>query len=311
MAIKVITTLAENHYFYGVAALLNSIIRNGTYVDLIIVGYRGELPSWLPATTSADGKVFFEMDCGLRVELVEIEGSLHMVHEKPKWFRYLTEVLAPDADEYFFFDSDITVNQRMSFFGEWVRQGVAICEDVNYDMSATHPIRLQWAQLAEKEGKAIRNILSRYYNSGFLGWTRSTRRFVVDWDECSSILSKLSGDMTKFRVYDRSYVVLTTNQDSLNVAAMTTDCPISTIGPEGMGFHYGFNLMHHPLGGAKPWKRKFLLDFFKGRPPRYADLLFWENMLDGELRPYSKCKVRYKLVVISVLKFLARFYARR
>lgn len=131
-------------------------------------------------------------------------GDLHMVHEKPKWFRYFTEVIEPNADEYFFFDSDIVIVNRMSFFGEWVKQGVAICEDINYSMSRNHPIRMQWKGFANEEGLQVVSELDWYYNSGFLGWTKDTKGFLSEWEKCFGILAKRSGDMKKFRVHDRS-----------------------------------------------------------------------------------------------------------
>ncbi|MCX2481165.1 hypothetical protein OQY15_18820 [Pedobacter sp. MC2016-15] len=307
---KVITTLAEKDYFLGVAALVNSIVKHGKYVDKIVVGYRGSLPGWLPALTKSAFGQSVVLQSGLELDFVEVQGGLHMVHEKPKWFRYLTEVLEPGADEYFFFDSDIIVMNRMAFFGEWVKEGVALCEDVNYDMSLTHPIRKQWAKLAAENGKVVRNQLSRYYNSGFLGWTKETASFVVEWDECCQILSRISGDMTKFRVNDRTKTVLSANQDSLNVAAMVTDCPISVIGPEAMGFHYGLSLMQHPLG-PKPWKRKFGKDFFLGIPVREADVAFWKAVNDGELKPYPSSRIKNRLFVMKFFKFMGRMYSRR
>jgi hypothetical protein len=98
----VITTLAENKYFYGVSALINSIIKHGTYANKIIVGYRGDLPKWLPKLKSNNRGKHIELKGGLIVEFVEVDGDLHMVHEKPKWFYYLTFNLEPDAEEYFF-----------------------------------------------------------------------------------------------------------------------------------------------------------------------------------------------------------------
>ena len=152
----VFTTLAEKKYFLGVSALINSIIENGTYANKIVIGYRGELPNWLPKLESSkNGRSFFIES--LEVEFVEVKGGLHMVHEKPTWFKYLTFELEPDAEEYFFFDSDITVINRMDFFGEWVKQGVAICEDINYDMSSTHPVRKQWAKIVESKGRINKN----------------------------------------------------------------------------------------------------------------------------------------------------------
>jgi len=306
----VFTTLAEKDYFLGVAALVNSMVNHGTYGDKLIVGYRGDLPAWLPKLSpSKNGQSFFLKD-NFEIELVLVVGNLHMVHEKPKWFRHLTEVLEPDADEYFFFDSDIIIINRMSFYGEWVKQGVALCEDVNYDMGLTHPIRKQWLQICKDNGLTVTNQLSRYFNSGFLGWSRETASFVVEWDECCQIMGRLAGDMTKFRVSDRTSTVLSANQDSLNVTAMTTACPISVIGPAAMGFHHGIKLMQHPLG-PKPWKRKFGKEFLYGRPPRPSDISFWKALRNSELKPFSDGYVRRKIALVKFYNFLAKFYATK
>jgi len=103
---------------------------------------------------------------------------------------------------------------------------------------------------------------------------------------------------------------LSANQDSLNVAAMVTDCPISVIGPEAMGFHYGLPLMQHPLG-PKPWKRQFGKDFFRGVAVRESDVAFWKAVNDGELQPYTNSRIKNRLFVMKFFKFLSRFYTRR
>lgn len=303
----VFTTLAEKKYFYGVAALINSIIKHGTYADKIVVGYRGELPSWLPKLEKSKNGLALTLDNGFIIDFVELEGDLHMVHEKPRWFYHLSTVLEPEANEYFFFDSDIILINRMSFFGEWVKQGVALCEDVNYDMSVNHPIRKQWIQLANRNNYVINTIPTRYYNSGFLGWTRETMPFISDWNNCSKILMEVAGDLKKFRVNDRTNVVLSANQDSLNLAVMVTNSNVSTIGPAAMGFHYGIKLMLHPLG-HKPWNVSFISHIFNGIAPRPADLEFWKNVNSKHLKPYSDFKVKSKIFAIKCLKVTTRFF---
>jgi hypothetical protein len=306
----VFTTLAEKKYFNGVAALVNSMIKNGTYADKIIVGYRGDLPKWLPKLSDNNRGKYIKLEQGLIVEFIELQGDLHMVHEKPKWFHYLSHVLEPDAEEYFFFDSDIIIVNRMSFFGEWVKQGVAICEDVNYDMSASNPIRKQWINLATENNRTIVNNFSRYYNSGFLGWRKDSKKFIDDWLECSKIMNEISGDLKQFRVSDRTSVVLSANQDSLNMAAMVTFSELSIIGPEAMGFHYGLSLMLHPLG-KKPWDINFTKRFFTGIKPRSGDLGFWQHVNSKVFKPYSNLTVSWKLFWIKVYRFLSRFYGTK
>lgn len=305
----VFTTLAENKYFYGVSALINSIVKNGVYADKIVVGYRGDLPQWLPRLIKSKNGKSLILKNGFIIDFVELQGDLHMVHEKPKWFNHLTNVLEPEASEYFFFDSDIVLINRMSFFGEWVRQGIAICEDVNYDMSVNHPIRKQWINLVKANNFSIRTLPSRYYNSGFLGWTKETIQFIKDWNDCSEILMEIAGDLKQFRVNDRTNVVLSANQDSLNMAVMMTEVEVSTIGPEAMGFNNGLSLMLHPLG-PKPWDINFVMYFFRGISPRYADVEFWKHVNSSELKPFSEFYVRKKVFIIKSCKLLSRFYSK-
>ncbi|MEO6722058.1 MAG: hypothetical protein ABIN67_16955 [Ferruginibacter sp.] len=307
---KILTSLAENHYFLGLAALINSVVKNGSYIDKIVIGYRGTLPTWLPPLqVTKKGHSCF-LKSGLEMELILLKNNFHMVHEKPRWFKHLTEVLEPDATEFFFFDSDIVVINRMSFFGEWVKEGIALCEDVNNDMNNNHPIRKQWATMAAEDGCTVNNkCIDRYYNSGFLGWSRDHAGFIDDWVRSFTILSKKSGDMTQFRVHDRTHTVLSANQDSLNLAAMITAMPVSTIGPEAMGFRYGLSLMSHPIGD-KPWKRSFIKDFLLGIPPRMSDVIFWENVCGPELNPFSLSTARRNIILCKSLRGLARFYKR-
>ncbi len=307
---RVLTTLVENHYFLGFSALLNSLVDHGGCIDKVIAGYRYDLPTWLPPLTERNGIQTFTLPSGIVVDLVKLDGDgLHMVHEKPAWCLNVQENLAPEADEYYFFDSDITIDNRMSFYSEWLEEGVAICGDVNFVFDATHPARKKWAKAAEAAGHRIVNNIDSYYNSGFLGWRNDQKQFIHDWMEASRILSAYSGDMKQFRVHDRTYMVLSTNQDGLNLAIMITEEPISLVGPDGMGFTFGMQLMQHPIG-KKPWKRNFILDFIKGYPPRKGDLTFWKAANGSELAPYSAFTVRRKVVTVKLLKLFARFYQR-
>jgi hypothetical protein len=292
------------------AALLNSVVKHGTYVDRVIVGYRGPLPNWLPALNdTAKGKIC-TLNSGLTVEFIELKSDLHMVHEKPQWLKLVNEVFAPGADEYFFFDSDIIVLNRMPFFGEWVKQGVGLCEDINYDMSANHPVRKQWATYANENGLQVNKNLDRYYNSGFLAWSTSNSKFIDEWFKCFNILAEKVGDVKTYRLFkDRTYTVLSANQDALNLAAMITNQPLSTIGPGAMGFHYGTRIMAHPVL-EKPWDKNFLIDFFLGKPPRTGDLHFWQNVNGSQLKPVSAFKANYKIALCKMLKFFGRFYAK-
>ena len=73
---KILTTLAEKHYFIGLAALVNSVVKHGPYVDKIIVGYRGVLPAWLPELKSSERGKSAILKCGIELEFIEIVGDL-------------------------------------------------------------------------------------------------------------------------------------------------------------------------------------------------------------------------------------------
>ncbi len=306
---KILTTLAERDYFLGLAALLNSMVHYGTYVDKVLVGYRGELPEWLPPLRVSTHGVTFTAGGNLVVELVELSGSKHMVHEKPKWFAHVCNVLAPDAEEYFFFDSDIVINSRMSFYGEWVAEGVGVCGDVNFDFDPQHPIRQKWARLAEQAGATVRNQIYGFYNSGFLAWRQEDKQFIEDWNRAFSILAPESGDMKQFRVFDRTAIVQSTNQDSFNLAMMITEVPLSIIGPGAMSFTNGMHLMYHPIG-PKPWKRNFTKDFISGSAPRPADIEFWRYVNGKVLQPLPQANANRMLWWCRALRWMGRFYHR-
>ena len=308
---KIATSLAEKHYFYGLSALINSMIKNGTYFDKLVVGYRGKLPSWLPTLNESKNGKSFKTSKGFEVELVQVTGDFHMVHEKPNWLNHLVTTLEPGADEYCFFDSDLIILNRMTFFGEWLNKGVALCEDVNGDMPDNHPIRLEWKRLAEERGLDIKNSTAKYYNSGFIGWNKANNAFIKDWVQSFNILAEIAGNLKRGRIYDRSHTVLTANQDSLNVAYMITGCKLSTMGKEAMGFDYGLRLMSHPIGTRKPWKRNYFIEFLTGRPPGRVDLDFWYNVNSNEVKPYSTGYVTYNIWVCKFLKLLSRFYGVR
>ena len=308
---KIATSLVEKSYFYGLSALVNSMVKFGTYFDKIVVGYRGKLPAWLPALSPSKNGCSFKTSKGFEVEFVEIDGGYNMVHEKPNWLNHLVNDLEPGAEEYCFFDSDLIILNRMSFFGEWIKKGVALCEDINGDMADNHPIRLEWKRLATAQGLEIRNTTSRYYNSGFIGWRNGDSEFVREWLKCFNILKEIAGNLKAARPQDRTFTVLTANQDSLNVTYMITNCSLSTIGKDAMGFDYGMKLMAHPIGKRKPWRRKYIREFLAGYPPEAVDLHYWKAAISADLKPYSRFHVQYKITICKALKALSRFYARQ
>ncbi|MEO6229335.1 MAG: hypothetical protein ABJB11_03965 [Ferruginibacter sp.] len=310
---KIATSLADNTFFYGLSALINSMIKYGTYFDKFVVGYKGALPTWLPALSETKNGRSFKTSKGFEVEFVEITGDLNMVHEKPNWLYHLNTNLEPSAEEYCFFDSDLIILNRMTFFGEWIQKGVALCEDINGDMPDNYPIRLEWKKIALERGMEIKNKTEKYYNSGFVGWNKANADFIKDWVKCFDILAEFAGNLKRARSYDRTYPVNSANQDSLNVAYMITSCNLSTIGPEAMGFKYGLKLMAHPIGKNKdkPWERNYFIEFLKGRPPRSADLSFWHFANSKELKPYPQLFVRYKIFICKLLKGLSRFYGQK
>src|SRR5262245_9030059 len=103
-----ITTLFEEEYHYGVAALANSLVANG-FEGTFWAGYRGEVPPWARGQTFEREQTRVILSPKAEMRLIPLHTSLHFAHYKPWFMISVLEELDPKAEAVFYFDPDITV----------------------------------------------------------------------------------------------------------------------------------------------------------------------------------------------------------
>lgn len=316
---SIICTLFEGHYHHGVAVLINSLYKHGFRGDFF-VGYRGELPLW-----SEDAKDDFKFDWSgartlnaisdLKIHFLPLTTTSHFANYKPEFILQVWELCSTSSNAagIFYFDPDIVNKCGWVFYERWINFGVALVHDIVYhDMPSSHPKRLQWAAVASNAGYQVKNHLTSYINSGFIGVSRSQMEFVKLWSQLIDFsVSSFKFDKTKFVQNDENNYDLFSfgDQDLLNLAAMCTNEPISEFGQEGMDFKGGGWLMSHATGSPKPWKKRFISSALKAEPPTLAEKAFWKNA-DGPISIFND-KIKIKNVSINIASFIGRFYRKR
>ncbi len=208
----------------------------------------------------------------------------------------------PGAEALFYFDPDITVKCRWTFFEEWVQGGVALCEDVNSPMPTSHPIRNAWRRYYGELGRLLQNALDIYVNGGFVGVSLEQKAFLEEWCQIQQQMSPAAGNMMDWGLQDRTFKFCNTDQDALNIVLMHTAMPISISGKDGMDIDRMGYIMSHALGGRKPWRRKYVWErLSRGFSPGAADKHFWAH----SSQPIGVTGSIYKLFKMVDLKAAA------
>ncbi len=223
--------------------------------------------------------------------------------------KLLDELKQVDAVAYF--DPDIVVKCRWSFYNEWMSHGVALVHEVvSNDMPPTHPLRLGWQSVIRACNKKITRSLTSYLNAGFCGVSRANVSFLTTWIEILNCgINTFGLDPEKLSMNDRSHLFHVGDQDALNIAAMCTEVEISEMGPEGMDFAGGGWTMAHAAGSVKPWKKNYLLSAIRGHVPTSCDKNFWENA-SSPISIYLDSTIKIQQTCIRMASFVGRFYRR-
>jgi hypothetical protein len=253
----IVCTLFEGDYHFGLAALINSLVRNG-FQGCIAVGYRGALPPWIDQLkpingAAAAGSVGYEICPGVRTEFIPLDTAVHFTNLKPEFMRQMIRE-RKDCKYIWYFDPDIVVRCAWSFYVHWVRHGVALCEDVNGSLPENHPLRYRWMELVSPAGLKSPQPLSKYYNGGFIGMPTSCSGFLDLWQDVTRIAESVGFDVRGFGTGDRTNPFFRADQDTLNITAMFTKHPLTTIGARGDGVPSG-KADHVPRRGAKALER--------------------------------------------------------
>lgn len=303
-----ICTLFEGSYHCGVAALANSLYAHG-YRGTIYAGYRGELPPWAAGAKKFDGFAEFKPAEGLVLRFIPLTIKIHLTNFKPDFMLSLWEKHCPEAESLFYFDPDIIVICRWSFFEEWVRAGVGLCADVNPSMPANHPLRHAWKQFYLPHGITFRREPDFYFNGGFIGLRREQIEFLHCWRRLQELMAPDIGGLQNWNIRDRTYLFCKTDQDAMNIAAMASESPISPMGQDGMDFQQGGGgyVMSHAAGGVKPWQKKMLAGtLLKASLPSRADKKFYA-MARHPIRIFSTASFWLRKIDLMVASAIGRY----
>lgn len=305
---SVVVTLFEGDFHLGAAALINSLIAGG-FAGTVVCGHRGPAPAWAAAARRL-GPV--------TVDFVTLETTAHLTNYKPEFLLHVWTHLHPTADRLYYFDPDIVIKIRWSFFEEWAGYGVALVEDVNSPLPESHPRRGAWRRCLAQHRRLVRRETSLYVNGGFIGLARHHQGFLHEWQLAMALVGReiggLDRSMFSFGVEQPdlaspAYPFSKTDQDALNIAVMTAAQPVSLMGAEAMDFQPGGWTMSHALGPEKPWRKKFLRAALAGRAPSAADRAFWHHAASPlSVLPARALACRRALLALAGLA--GRFYRR-
>ena len=312
-----ICTLVEGDFHLGLAVLANSLVRHG-FQGVIWVGLRGPLPGWAGSPAATGAWTEFVAAPGVVLRFVPVTTPAHLTNFKPEFMHQVWTQLDPSAGRLFYFDPDIVIKTRWSFFEEWAGYGVALVEDVNSPLPDSHPRRGAWRLALAWERRAVHRETSSYVNGGFVGLDTNQRAFLDEWREAMRIvggeIGGLESSMFSFGTSqpDRqspAYPYNKTDQDALNIALMTGPQAVSVMGAEGMDFRPGGWTMSHALGPEKPWRKRYVLAALAGRPPTLADREFWHHAA-GPVAPFSPPFVAWRRFTLGVAGAIGRWYRR-
>src|SRR5208282_4728375 len=179
---ETICTLFDGDFHFGVAALLNSLVRAG-YKGTVWAGYRGALPPWVDQLKRLDGPGDgYMVTEQIRVVFVPVETGIHLALYKPQFMLDLLANQARGCAHIWFFDSDIFLRGKWSFFVSWQRFGIAVCQDVLHHFFPEHdPLRQEWGEIAAGMGLGKPRALMQYFNSGLVGVSIAHVSFLQLW----------------------------------------------------------------------------------------------------------------------------------
>lgn len=306
-----VCTLFEKDYHFGLVALHNSLYQHG-FRGTLWAGYRGVLPRWAHGGTQVGNAYVLPTAADCHIAFVKLGTDKHFTNCKPRFMLDIFETLDPTADGLLYFDPDIFVCASWAYFSAWLELGVAICEDNMPYLPSTHPARHAWRGVLAKLGHGVASDTSRYYNAGFIGLRRDYIDLLRTWEQCLlDVEAEWKG--LQYHEEERQSPFYLGDQDAFNIALMASDYPMSTLGPEGMGFTGGrCRVMAHRIGARKPWNRSLFLSFLKNRRSvSNADLEFWKHA-QLPISAYEGDRVRHclrtgDLVLVKALRRVSAF----
>jgi hypothetical protein len=304
-----ICTLFEGDFHLGLAAFLNSLFRSG-YTGTVWAGFRGSLPPWVNQLRESSGTSgAYAIGEQLQLVFVPLAVDMHLTNYKPRFMLDLLAGPAHGCDYLWYFDPDICVRGPWEFFARWQRYGIALCQEiVDNNLPENAPLRHQWAEIASSLGLSDQRLLNHYYNGGMLGVAAAHADFLDLWERLIEHAGKSGCDLKAFMPGNREMPFHASDQDALNIAAMFTPHPLSTLGPQGMGFIPGDAKMYHTVG-QKPWRGSFFIRALSGVPPSSA-MKYFLTQVSSPIRAYSSAHLAFKKFGCAFAALIGRFYRR-
>jgi hypothetical protein len=281
-ASDVACVLAEGDYLHGVAALINSLVRNG-FAGTVLVGYRGALPAWTRGPLPEEVEIRF----------VEVAPGWHLTNLKARFLAEALTTHCPTAARAWHFDADVVVMGPWTHFPRWAEAGLLAALDIaDTFMVPQHAFRDAWRALAGRAGFACRE-MAGYINAGFLGVPRAQLGFLHIWDALLRQREAEGTDMTRLRIAEAQPEFARADQDVLNAAFMASDAPYRLLGVEALGRFPFTHLLGHMMVFDKPWRRNHIKDALKGFQPDHPERAFW-HYAEGPIRSFSAAEWRRK-----------------
>ncbi len=304
-----VCTLFEGDYHLGLAAFLNSLVHAG-YAGTVWAGYRGALPPWLgQLRSSSRGPDEYWIVDQVRLVFLKVDTSIHLTNYKPEFMLNLLANHARNCKYLWYFDPDIFLSYSWSFFSDWQKYGIALCQEiVDNIFPADAPLRQRWMRLAAGIGFADPRPLHCYYNGGLVGVSAEHAGFLEAWKSLIELAGASGCDLTSMMPGNREMPFHASDQDALNIAAMYSKHPLTTLGPQGMGFIPGEAIVYHTVG-QKPWRGSFLLRALTGNPPSSA-MKFFFTQVASPIRVYPPIVSGAKKFACSAAALIGRFYRR-
>jgi hypothetical protein len=304
----VVFALHDGDYHIGLGALANSLYRHG-FRGIIMSGYRGAPPPWAHPLEWGPGSAQYRVGEGCAIRFIAVDFEGHLTNYKPKFILSLLEKHCQKAKRLFYFDVDIVIKCRWSFFQDWVECGIAVCRDVNEPhMSSNHPLRRYWRDFAAQLDYQCRPV-DGYVNGGFVGLRIDYVPFLRTWQALIEHQESAGTSLSTFNLEDRANPFTLPEQDALNVALMATSMPISMVENSGMDFSNGGYVMSHAISRAKPWRRGYISDALRGYPPDKAHKLFWDHVT-RPIEMYDAGRRRRAAASLRIASAIGRFYRR-
>jgi len=304
----VCVTLYEGDHVWGVGALANSLFRAG-FRGTLVVGYRGELPTWMPLTQANMPEwqvaprfrlIFSQLPAGAGIHQLKAYAMIRVLDE-----------IAPTADRICFFDADVIVLAKWQYFEELLEAGVALVLDHWFPRVAiAHPWRRAWAKLCNDAGFAIRPE-EDYFISAFCGVSRRYRAVIDAWWRLTLLLQEQRPELGLcFKPGERMTDPFHgTDQDLLAAAVMATKVPICPLGSEAFGFTGSPHTMLHPMG-EKPWRRSALAQLLgRGSKPDLYTRNYW-RYLDAPIAVRPRNARLLQRIDIGAASALSRAYGQ-